>query len=912
MSNVCRGDAKARATALRRLVWLAVLSLLVSGGLAHAQGTLTNGETHTGNIASSGQIDSWTFSATIGDHINLGIGEVEPTNNFSPWLRLLGPTGTLLANTANTVADQIYNVTAPQTGTYTVQVASYINVPNGTGGYTLTLAKAPGPFVVTAGDEGGPLTNGSNHSGTMALGDIDMWTFSAAIGDHINLGISEVEPTVGLAPWLRVVGPNGTLLANTANTVADQVYNLTAPLTGTYTVLVSSYINALPGTGGYVLTLAKAPGAFTLSTGDQGGAMTNGTNHAGAITSGDIDMWTFSAAIGDHINLGISEVEPTVGLAPWLRVVGPNGTLLANTANTVADQVYNLTAPLTGTYTVLVSSYINALPGTGDYVLTLAKAPGAFTLSSGDQGGAMTNGANHAGAITSGDIDMWTFSAGIGEHINLGITEIEPTNGLSLWLRVVGPTGTLHANTATTVADQVYNLTAPLSGTYTVLVSSYINALPGTGDYVLTLAKAPGAFTVSSGDQGGRAAIGAVNSGAITSGDIDMWTFVANAGNSITASLAEVEPTVALSPWMRLIGPTGTLLASTTGTVSTQINNLIAPVSGTYTLLVSSYINALPGTGGYTLLITGVPPQLPDLTIDFGPGVGLYALMNQGAQAPLAPAWVGLHPVSPTLVTSGRLDANFQDDLLLVFPGSGTWARFNNATWVQLHGLDASTVTAADLNNNGVDDVIVTFPGYGIWVRYDSGTWSQLHGSPASRIVAGRIDAGSQTDLVIDFPGLGVWGYYNGNTWVSLHGQNANDIKVANFDANPIEDIVVNLPGSGIYARYNNTGWVQLHPFNANGMATGNIDGDVNGRADLIINFPGYGVYALMNSNTWVGLHPFNAPRLAAADLDANGAADIILNFQGYGVWTLMNGANWVQLHGYDVESIVPGRYDTY
>ncbi len=44
--------------------------------------------------------------------------------------------------------------TATNSGTFTVLVSSWL--PGGTGTYVLHLAQIPEPFIVPAGDEGGP------------------------------------------------------------------------------------------------------------------------------------------------------------------------------------------------------------------------------------------------------------------------------------------------------------------------------------------------------------------------------------------------------------------------------------------------------------------------------------------------------------------------------------------------------------------------------------------------------------------------------------------------------------------------------------------------------------------------------------------------------------------------------------
>ena len=50
----------------RALAGLVSLAVVLSATLASAQGALTNGANHVGVLASAGQLDSWTFTATAG------------------------------------------------------------------------------------------------------------------------------------------------------------------------------------------------------------------------------------------------------------------------------------------------------------------------------------------------------------------------------------------------------------------------------------------------------------------------------------------------------------------------------------------------------------------------------------------------------------------------------------------------------------------------------------------------------------------------------------------------------------------------------------------------------------------------------------------------------------------------------
>src|SRR6059036_1431060 len=426
------------------------------------------------------------------------MGEVAPVSaGFRPWIRLVSPTGVLLATSSAGASAVQVATNAPTTGTYTVIVGTNDGFGRNedTGSYLLTLAKGPGAFVTSAGDEGGDLTNGATQAGTIYLGDLDQWSFTATQGDYIALSMGEVAPvSAGFRPWIRLVSPTGVLLATSIGTSAVQVA-ASAPTTGTYTVIVGTNdgVGRNNDTGNYLLTLAKGPGAFETSTGDEGGALTNGATHAGAIYLGDLDQWSFTATQGDYIALSMGEVAPaSAGFQPWIRLVSPTGALLATSIGTSAVQVA-ASAPTTGTYTVIVGTNdgVGRNNDTGNYLLTLAKGPGAFETSTGDEGGALMNGATQAGAIYLGDLDQWSFTATQGDYIALSMGEVAPASaGFQPWIRLVSPTGALLATSIGTSAVQIA-ASAPTTGTYTVIVGTNDGTVSArnndTGSYLLTL-----------------------------------------------------------------------------------------------------------------------------------------------------------------------------------------------------------------------------------------------------------------------------------------------------------------------------------------------------------------------------------------------------------------------------------------
>ena len=208
------------------------------------------------------------------------------------------------------------------------------------------------------------MTNGVMHTGSLPVGDLDLWSFSAITGDRIVLRVGITTNVQNFNAGLRVYGPNGVLLGSgVLNTDANEVA-VTATNSGTFTVVVGD----IQGTeaGDYRLTLAKSPGAITVSPGDEGGPMTNGFVYTGTIDVGDLDVWTFNACDGDGIVLQITELTGGTGFTPAMRLYAPNGTLLKTASGATSAQI-STNAPFLGSYTLVVGDNAS---GAGTYQLS--------------------------------------------------------------------------------------------------------------------------------------------------------------------------------------------------------------------------------------------------------------------------------------------------------------------------------------------------------------------------------------------------------------------------------------------------------------------------------------------------------------------------------------------------------------
>ena len=450
-----------------------IVSLIALSTFGAIATTLVNGANQAGIIFTNTVADSYTFPANLGDSINLRLG----TTDFPGNLQLFGPDGALLKIVgSHPVKDDLIVFTATNSGTFTVLVSSYDT--GGSGTYVLHLAQVPESFVVPAGDEGGAMINGGNYDGTITLGDLDLYTFTANAGDNVNLRLG----TTNFVGRLGLYAPNGTLIEAVGTyPFKDDAIAYTVTNGGTYTVLVTDGYTGETGT--YELHLAQVPGAFVVPAGDEGGPMTNGGNYYGTITLGDLDMFSFTANKSDSINLRLG----TTNFSAKIQLYGSNGALLQTVGGyPQKDELLAYTTTNSGTFTVLISDISGG--ATGTYALHLAQMPEPFIVPGGDEGGGMTNGGNYTGTITLGDLDMWAFSACKGDVINL---ELKTTNFFG-HLQLYGTNGVLLRSAGSyPVTDDLISYTATNCGTFTVLVSDVYGGEAGT--YGLT---ASGIFDV--------------------------------------------------------------------------------------------------------------------------------------------------------------------------------------------------------------------------------------------------------------------------------------------------------------------------------------------------------------------------------------------------------------------------------
>ena len=196
-----------------------------------------------------------------------------------------------------------------------------------------------------------------------------------------------------------------------------------------------------------------------------------------------------------------------------------------------------------------------------------------------------------------------------GTTLCVRVGQISDTNNFDPWVRLYGPDGALLASEdAAAAAEVVFRATN--SGTFLVVIANhpyYSDAASGT--YLLTLAKTGSPIVVSPGDEGGPMTNGVAHLGNMPIGDLDLWDFTANAGDSLVLRVGQITETNNFAAWVRLYGPDGALLGSDWGAAVGEIA-LRATNSGTFLVVIANYpyyTDAASGTYILTLARTGIP-----------------------------------------------------------------------------------------------------------------------------------------------------------------------------------------------------------------------------------------------------------------------------------------------------------------
>lgn len=605
----------------------------------------STGQTVSGSITGPSTA-TYSVEANAGETIMAVMAKTGGDNLFLPSLTIYAPNGTTLGGEWDPISASVSVSNAPQTGTYTFVCKQLYGqvVPPYSGTYDLTIVRLPA--TADLGD-GGALISGKTRSASIALGDIDVFTLEAGVGDSISVAVFETGTDSPFNPWVGLYAPDGTYLDGRWDYYSSYAGRTNAPQAGVYTVVVRDFDDDRGAS--YNITLARTGGAPVPGNGEV--PIRSGETRSSSLGQAGIDIYTFDAHIGDSISIAMMQTSGDAAFDPAISLYAPDGTLLDSSWDYTGVGAGRTNAPQDGRYYIVASDF--QFDGLGSYNLTLARLDGE--QESGGDAGPIESGQTRSGTIGPGDIEIFTFYADIGDSISSVITKTSGDAGFNPSLSLYSPSGALLSTHWDYTATGVSELSITERGVYYLVANDY--GADATGTYNLSLVDIGG--LLDHVDDGGTLTPGLLRHGSIGYGDLDVFTFLANAGQSISVALTETSGDPNFTPAMSLYGPNGTRLSANWNYNSAGVSVGSAPLTGIYYVVTGDY--SAENAGEYDLLLTrsGSAPTLNSVGSTANDEIYLRRNPSDPAQYQL---WINsLHPGAGEPILSGPLSgaANF-------------------------------------------------------------------------------------------------------------------------------------------------------------------------------------------------------------------------------------------------------------
>jgi uncharacterized protein (TIGR03437 family) len=314
--------------------------------------------------------DRYSFNGVAGSGV-----AIQLLNYSYHYLRLIGPSGTVVADGSRIPSGGFFNL--PATGTYLIEVSFPTNYSSYDRNYTLSL------------------TAGTASCGYAITPD------SASVAPAG--GASSVSVTTGGAcAWSAVSASDWLTVANTGSVTGSGAVSVTAAPNPTSTARSGAVVIA-----GQTFTLRQLgnPEICAMSPISIGqtisGSLTSSDCRSIARGAGDYyaDRYVFNAAAGQAISIAV----PTRDYDEYLYLIGPDGAALASADSPPIPSSGLLSLPASGRYIIEVTSYSSGR--SGNYTLTLTGC--SFTLSASSQAFTASSGAGSVNVTTTSGC-AWT------------------------------------------------------------------------------------------------------------------------------------------------------------------------------------------------------------------------------------------------------------------------------------------------------------------------------------------------------------------------------------------------------------------------------------------------------------------------------------------------------------------------
>jgi hypothetical protein len=523
------------------------------------------GQTHPGTIATPAQNDTYTFTGSEGDQVYVRMSK--SSGSLWSFIVIYNPDGTYLCGAYNAYHGSAGTDCAlPSTGTYSVLAADIVGT--GTGDYYLYVQRLNNP------GNAAPIPFGQTLSGTITMpAQNSTYTFAGSTGDKVYLRMRRSTGSI----WsdTRVYDPDGTYLCGGYNASTHDSIDASCalPSTGSYTILVADHDGT--ATGDYYLFVQRLnnPGnALPIAF----GKVMTGT----ILTPAQMDAYTFPASAGDKVAVNMVQATTTY-FGPEIMLFDPYGTQICNSG------LDNCTITSAGTHTILAAETNGK--DTGGYYLNIQRlnnpvnaVPIAFGQTLSGSIALPTQSDPYTLAANAGDKVLFRMSASSG-NLNPGIY-LYGSDGSHLTYLLCTRIYTHFPETI------ICSLTD--TGIYSIFLGDYYGSKTGEYYFYIQRLNNPGnAVSI---------AFGQTLSGALLfAGEIDAYTFTANAGDIVLVRMTRSPGTI--WPEIKVYGPDGTELCATWGYSTAEISSCNLPSTGTYTVLADDDFQEY--TGDYSLYL---------------------------------------------------------------------------------------------------------------------------------------------------------------------------------------------------------------------------------------------------------------------------------------------------------------------
>jgi Reprolysin family propeptide./Reprolysin (M12B) family zinc metalloprotease./Calx-beta domain./Bacterial pre-peptidase C-terminal domain. len=331
--------------------------------------SLTNSDCRSPSRGSTFFADRYTFNATAGQRFIMSVTQNPTGPGLDPYIYLIGPDGYVMAQDDDSGGGQSAQIpssgpiTVPSTGTYIIEVTSFL--PQQTGNYNITLFPDGCSLSVTPPIQHFPAVGGNGQIQVSATGSCNSF----------YLITTEPSPTT----WLTATGSGNT----------SQSFSFTVqPNTGTAGrrafVLVGAGANNFGGGLRIPITQSGTRpdcNAIPIAFGQTATGTLESSDCESPVRGNGFfaDRYTFDAFAGQKIFISLSSPNAP-DTDTFLTLIGPNGVVLLNdddsgglTNSRIPGGNGLLPLGLPAQYTIEVTTF--GAGSTGPYALTLGVEP---------------------------------------------------------------------------------------------------------------------------------------------------------------------------------------------------------------------------------------------------------------------------------------------------------------------------------------------------------------------------------------------------------------------------------------------------------------------------------------------------------------------------------------------------------